>query len=81
MILVYFAVILVDLLAVYATYIMMAYLTDVWKLGFTRAAAIVNVFWGLAALLPLPQAFLVDTIMGHYWMLLISSFSYSAVKS
>ncbi|KAL2480469.1 Protein NRT1/PTR FAMILY 5.5 [Abeliophyllum distichum] len=58
-------------------YIMMAYLTNVWKLGFTRAAAILNVFWGLVATLPLLLKFLVDTLIGHYWMLLISSISYT----
>lgn len=70
----------VDILAMYAMYMMMAYLTNVWKLGFTRAAAIVNVFWGVTTILPLPLAFLVETITGNYWMLLLSSFSYSAVK-
>ncbi|XP_047961343.1 protein NRT1/ PTR FAMILY 5.5-like isoform X1 [Salvia hispanica] len=68
----------VDILAMYAMYMMMAYLTNVWKLGFTRAAAIVNVFWGVTTILPLPLAFLVETITGNYWMLLLSSFSYSA---
>ncbi|KAK4396139.1 protein NRT1/ PTR FAMILY 5.5 [Sesamum angolense] len=68
----------VDILAMYAMYVMMAYLTNVWKLGFTHAAAIVNVFWGIVTVLPLLLAFLVDTILGNYWMLLISSFAYSA---
>ncbi|XP_057808098.1 protein NRT1/ PTR FAMILY 5.5-like [Salvia miltiorrhiza] len=68
----------VDILAIYAMYVMMAYLTNVWKLGFTRAAAIVNVFWGVVAILPLFLAFLVETLTGNYWMLLLSSFSYSA---
>ncbi|KAL2500552.1 Protein NRT1/PTR FAMILY 5.5 [Forsythia ovata] len=67
-----------DILALYAMYIMMAYLTDVWKLSFTRAAAIVNVFWGVVGILPLLLQFIVDTVMGNYWMLLISSFAYSA---
>ncbi|XP_011094986.1 protein NRT1/ PTR FAMILY 5.5 isoform X2 [Sesamum indicum] len=68
----------VDILAMYAMYVMMAYLTNVWKLGFTHAAAIVNIFWGVVTVLPLLLAFLVDTILGNYWMLLISSFAYSA---
>lgn len=71
----------VDILAMYAMYMMMAYLTNVWKFGFTRAAAIVNVFWGVTTILPLPLAFLAETITGNYWMLLLSSFSYSAVKN
>ncbi|KAI3474190.1 hypothetical protein Pfo_028978 [Paulownia fortunei] len=60
----------VDILAMYAMYVMMAYLTNVWKLDFTHAAAIVNVFWGVVTVLPLLLAFIVDTIMGNYWMLL-----------
>lgn len=64
----------------YAMYVMMTYLTNVWKIGFTRAAAIVNVFWGSVIISPLFLIFIVDTILGHYWMLLISSFSFSAVK-
>lgn len=57
----------------------MGYLTNVWKLDSTDAAAIVNFFWALIALLPLLQAFLVDTIMGNFPMLLISSISLSTV--
>ncbi|CAI9782400.1 unnamed protein product [Fraxinus pennsylvanica] len=62
----------------YAMYMMMQYLTTVWKLGFTPAAAILNVFWGLVGTLPLLLQFLVDTVMGNYRMLFISSISYSA---
>ncbi|KAL3826077.1 hypothetical protein ACJIZ3_022106 [Penstemon smallii] len=68
---------LVDVLAIYAMYIMMAYLTNVWKIGFTHAATIVNIFWGVVKVLPLFLKFIVDSITGNYWMLLISSFSYS----
>ncbi|XP_028064919.1 protein NRT1/ PTR FAMILY 5.5-like [Camellia sinensis] len=67
-----------DILAMYAMWMMMLYLTNVWKLNFTHAAAIINVFWGLMAIMVLPIQFLVDAFMGSYWMLLISSFSYSA---
>ncbi|KAH6777728.1 hypothetical protein C2S53_013421 [Perilla frutescens var. hirtella] len=68
----------VDIVAVYAMYVMMAYLTNVWKLGFTRAAAIVNVFWGVVSIQPLPLTYLAETIIGNYWILLLSTFSYSA---
>ncbi|KAF5959618.1 hypothetical protein HYC85_000827 [Camellia sinensis] len=68
-----------DLLAGYAMWMMMLYLTNVWKLNFTHAAAIINVFWGLTAIMLLPMQFLADAFMGNYWMLLISSFAYSAV--
>lgn len=67
-----------DIVAIYVMYIMMTYLTNVWKLGFIHAAAILNVFWGVVAILPILQAFIVDTFMGNYWMLLISSMAYSA---
>ncbi|KAL8516931.1 hypothetical protein ACS0TY_015253 [Phlomoides rotata] len=67
----------VDILAMYAMYVMMEYLTNVWKLGFTHAAAIVNIFWGVVSVSPLLLAYIVDTIMGCYWMLLLSSVSFS----
>ncbi|CAA0836305.1 Protein NRT1/ PTR FAMILY 5.5 [Striga hermonthica] len=41
-----------DIFAIYAMYIMMTYLTDVWDLGFTHAVAIVNVFWGCRLVIP-----------------------------
>ncbi|GFQ07634.1 BTB/POZ domain-containing protein at3g09030 [Phtheirospermum japonicum] len=67
----------VDILAIYAMYVMMSYLTDVWDLSFTHAAAIINIFTGVVTLSPLLLAFIADTILGNYWMLLISSISYS----
>ncbi|KAH6777729.1 BTB/POZ domain-containing protein [Perilla frutescens var. frutescens] len=67
-----------DILAIYAMYIMMTYLTNVWKLGFTHAAAVLNVFWGVVTILPIFHVFIVDAIMGNYWMLLFSSMAYSA---
>ncbi|GMP85689.1 hypothetical protein CsSME_00038763 [Camellia sinensis var. sinensis] len=69
-----------DLLAGYTMWMMMLYLTNVWKLNFTHAAAIINVFCGLTATMLLPMQFLVDAFLGNYWMLLISSFAYSAVS-
>ncbi|KAK0583785.1 hypothetical protein LWI29_003043 [Acer saccharum] len=66
-----------DVLAMYAMWMMMTYLTNVWKLGFTHAAAIVNFFWGIVLMLPVVIQFLVDTIIGNYWMLVVSSFAYS----
>ncbi|KAG8377007.1 hypothetical protein BUALT_Bualt09G0123400 [Buddleja alternifolia] len=67
-----------DMMAMYTLFIMMTYLTNVWKLGFTHAAAIINVFWGLSLTLPLLLKFIVDTISGNFWMLLISSIAYCA---
>ncbi|KAL9152991.1 hypothetical protein ABFS82_10G019300 [Erythranthe guttata] len=67
-----------DQLALYMLWLLMAYLTDVWKPGLTHAATIVNVFWGLYAVFPLLHAFLADTILGNYWMIFISNISFSA---
>ena len=58
---------------------MMPYLTTVWNLDITRAAAIVNVFSGVATIMPIGMAFLVDAFMGDHWMLLLSSLAYSFV--
>ncbi|KAL7136286.1 hypothetical protein ABFS83_10G019300 [Erythranthe nasuta] len=68
-----------DILAVYAMWLLMAYLTDVWRLEIAHASTIVAILWGLFALLPLFQAFLVDTLTGTYGMLFISTASFTAV--
>ncbi|KAL5570339.1 hypothetical protein UlMin_026914 [Ulmus minor] len=56
---------------------MVTYLTEVWKLTYTQASAIVNIFWGIVAILPFTLQYIVDTFMGNFWMVLISSFAYS----
>nr|XP_023919455.1 protein NRT1/ PTR FAMILY 5.5-like [Quercus suber]XP_023919456.1 protein NRT1/ PTR FAMILY 5.5-like [Quercus suber]XP_023919457.1 protein NRT1/ PTR FAMILY 5.5-like [Quercus suber]POF01626.1 protein nrt1/ ptr family 5.5 [Quercus suber] len=66
-----------DMLTAYALFVMTPYLINVWKLNITRAAAIVNVFSGVATIMPIGMAFLVDAFMGDYWMLLLSSIAYS----
>ncbi|GFZ02226.1 hypothetical protein Acr_15g0008340 [Actinidia rufa] len=66
-----------DVLAAYVMWMVMLYLTNVWRLNFTHAAAIINVFWGMKSIMLLPMQFIVDTFMGNYWMLTISSFAYS----
>ncbi|KAK4582519.1 hypothetical protein RGQ29_025635 [Quercus rubra] len=66
-----------DILTAYALFMMMPYLTTVWNLSITRAAAIVNVFSGVTTIMPIGMAFLVDAFMGDYWMLLLSSLAYS----
>uniref|UniRef100_A0A2N9FAI1 Uncharacterized protein n=1 Tax=Fagus sylvatica TaxID=28930 RepID=A0A2N9FAI1_FAGSY len=71
------ALLLADILTLYAIFVMMTYLTNVWGLTITHAAAIVNVFTGVAAIMPIGMAFLVDTFMGDKWMLLLSSIAYS----
>nr|XP_027082317.1 protein NRT1/ PTR FAMILY 5.5-like [Coffea arabica] len=47
-----------DLLATYVTWIMQKYLTDVWKVGFTHAAGIMNVYTGLTKLVPFILSYL-----------------------
>nr|XP_023870579.1 protein NRT1/ PTR FAMILY 5.5-like isoform X1 [Quercus suber]XP_023870580.1 protein NRT1/ PTR FAMILY 5.5-like isoform X1 [Quercus suber]XP_023870581.1 protein NRT1/ PTR FAMILY 5.5-like isoform X1 [Quercus suber] len=66
-----------DILTNYALFVMTPYLTNVWSLNITHAAAIVNVFSGAATIMPIGMAFLVDAFMGDYWMLLLSSLAYS----
>uniref|UniRef100_A0A5B7BGM8 Uncharacterized protein n=1 Tax=Davidia involucrata TaxID=16924 RepID=A0A5B7BGM8_DAVIN len=66
-----------DILAAYAMWVMMTYLTNVWKLNFTHAAGIINIWGGIALIMPISFAFLVDTLMGNYAMLLLSSIAYS----
>ncbi|KAK9127921.1 hypothetical protein Syun_016718 [Stephania yunnanensis] len=66
-----------DILANYAMFILMEYLTNVWKLNFTDAGAIVNIYTGVSAIMPIGIAFLVDTLFGNYWMLFLSSWSYA----
>ena len=61
------------MVAAYAVWVMMTYLTNVWTLDLSHAAAIVNVFTGAATIMPIGMAFLVDAFMGDYWMLLLSS--------
>ena len=67
------------MVAAYAVWVMTTYLTNVWMLDLTHAAAIVNVFSGVATIMPIGMAFLVDAFMGDYWMLLLSSLAYSFV--
>ncbi|KAL3839416.1 hypothetical protein ACJIZ3_024007 [Penstemon smallii] len=56
---------------------MQNYLSDVWKLSFTHAAGILNVWGGISLILPLLCLFLVDAILGNFMMLVLSSISYS----
>lgn len=69
------------MLTAYVMWIMQTYLTEVWKLGFTHAAGIVNIADGLAKVLPLVFFIIVDSGLGNRWMLLLSSISYVIVSS
>lgn len=64
-----------DILVAYVMWMLMIYLTDVWKLTITHASGIINVYMSLIATMPLVMQILVDTSAGNYWMLTISSLS------
>lgn len=58
---------------------LVTYLTSVWKLNFTRAAEVVNLFYGAVAIMPVGMQLIVDAYIGNYWMTLLSSLAYTAV--
>ncbi|KAH6777722.1 hypothetical protein C2S52_006679 [Perilla frutescens var. hirtella] len=66
-----------DILVAYALFVMTNYLTDVWKLSVTHAAGIVNIWGGISMILPVFFLFLVDSLLGNFTMLVISSMAYS----
>ncbi|KAL8517321.1 hypothetical protein ACS0TY_015526 [Phlomoides rotata] len=66
-----------DILVSYALFAMQTYLTDVWKLSFTHAAGIINIWGGISKVLPLFFLFFVDTLLGNFKMLVVSSISYT----
>ncbi|KAK9286572.1 hypothetical protein L1049_014971 [Liquidambar formosana] len=69
-----------DILAGCALWVMMPYTTDVWKLDYTHAAAIVNFFTGAASIMPIRMAFFVNAFMGDYLMLLLSGLAFSFIE-
>ncbi|KAL8526727.1 hypothetical protein ACS0TY_015796 [Phlomoides rotata] len=66
-----------DTLVSYALFAMQTYLTDVWKLSFTHAAGIMNIWGGISKVLQLFILFFVDTLLGNFKMLLVSNISYA----
>ncbi|KAH6769237.1 hypothetical protein C2S51_014573 [Perilla frutescens var. frutescens] len=67
-----------DILVGYAMFVMQDYLTDVWGLSFTHAAAILNIWNGISFILqPLFLFFVVDAFLGNFGMLVISSTTYT----
>lgn len=66
-----------DILVAFALFVMQNYLTRVWKISFVHAAGILNIWGGISMILPVFFLFLVDTLLGNYVMLVISSISYS----
>ncbi|XP_021803272.1 protein NRT1/ PTR FAMILY 5.6-like [Prunus avium] len=59
---------------------MATYLTDVWELSITHAAAIVNLYSGMVGIIPVGLIFIVymTGFTGSYWMILLSRFSFTA---
>nr|XP_043622566.1 protein NRT1/ PTR FAMILY 5.5-like [Erigeron canadensis] len=66
-----------DLLAAFAMYVMMTYLTNVWNLSTTHAAGIINIWNGITPVLAIIFAFFVDEFIGNFNMLVLSSISYT----
>lgn len=69
-----------DILVKFAMFVMQNYLTDVWNLGFTHAAGILNIWGGISMILPLCFQILVNAYIGNFNMLVISSIAYSLVS-
>ncbi|XP_062017167.1 protein NRT1/ PTR FAMILY 5.5-like isoform X1 [Rosa rugosa] len=65
------------LLTGYAMGTMITYLTSVWKLNLTDAAAVVNVYAGAVAVMRLGMLFVVDTVIGNYWLIILSGCAYT----
>ncbi|KAL7095410.1 hypothetical protein ACP275_10G022200 [Erythranthe tilingii] len=68
---------LADVLVRFAFFVMQNYLTDVWELSFTYAAGMLNIWNGIAMILPFFFLFLVDALTGNFTMLVVSSISYT----
>ncbi|KAH6822913.1 hypothetical protein C2S53_020048 [Perilla frutescens var. hirtella] len=66
-----------DILVAFALFVMQDYLTNVWKLSFTHAAAILNIWNGISLVLQPVFVFLVDALLGNLMMLVISSTAYT----
>ncbi|CAB4284681.1 unnamed protein product [Prunus armeniaca] len=73
-------VVVPNLLTTYIMSIMATYLTDVWELSITHAAAIVNLYSGMVGIIPVGLICVVymTGFTGSYWMILLSRFSFTA---
>ncbi|XP_017241010.1 protein NRT1/ PTR FAMILY 5.5 [Daucus carota subsp. sativus] len=65
----------VNFLEAIIMWVMQTYLTDVWQLGVSHAAGIINVWNGITFFLPIPFAFFADSFLGNFYTLLISCFA------
>ncbi|KAK9920452.1 hypothetical protein M0R45_029007 [Rubus argutus] len=67
----------VDVIPYYALWMLITYFTNVWNLSFAHAAELVNLFYGMTAIMTVGMQLIVDSFMGNYWMVLFSSFAYT----
>ncbi|XP_047953612.1 protein NRT1/ PTR FAMILY 5.5-like [Salvia hispanica] len=54
-------------------FIMQTYFTSVWKLSFTNAATILNIWGGLYRILPIFFLFIAETLLGNFAILALST--------
>lgn len=69
-----------DVFAYYILWLMMVYLTDVWKINITHAATIVNLWMGLFKVMSVAFAHLADAFLGNFRLLLLSALSSATVS-
>ncbi|KAM1576433.1 hypothetical protein ACFX15_032229 [Malus domestica] len=67
-------------LTTYLTSIIVTYLTGVGEISITRAAAIVNIYWGAVGIMPAVMKLLVGDFIGSYGMVLLSRLAFVAVS-
>ncbi|KAL8517295.1 hypothetical protein ACS0TY_015506 [Phlomoides rotata] len=60
-----------------AFFSMQTYLTDVWRLSFTHAAAILNIWGGISKILPVFFLFLADALLGRFKINVIANIACS----
>lgn len=69
-----------NLLTGYAMSIMITYLNSVWKFNLTDAAAVVNVYAGAVAVMPMGMLVLVDNVIGSYRLIILCGCAYTMVS-
>ena len=63
-----------------AFFVLQPFLMDVWKLSFTHAAAIVNIWEGTSLMLPAVFQLLADKYLGNFVVVVISTASSTLVS-
>lgn len=64
-----------------AFFVLQPYLTEVWKISFTHAAAIVNIWEGTSLMLPAVFQFLADKYLGNFKVVVLSVISSTLVST